>query len=173
MTVLKTWFYLIHAPRVTWEIALIKEQNRWQMSVVGHHSSVDKVVCKNVVTVQVGSGMRLSPTKWLTNTHDAQVSLAGLRQMHPLRWLPIDCCHPLCAAMTTSTGLSIPWCSSSMIYDIFLCDDCHPLFIVVWSSAAYHDDRHGQTMIACVAWRLTVRAPGIRRGYRPAPSLWE
>ena len=62
--------------------------------------------------------------------------------MHPLRWLPIDLRHRRCAAMTTSTGLSIPWCSPSLIYEVFLCDDYHPLFFVVWVSATYHDDRH-------------------------------
>ena len=39
-----------------------------------------------------------------------------------------------------------------------LCDDYYPLFLVVWSLAAYHDGRHRRTMIACDAWRLTVKA---------------
>ena len=76
--------------------------------------------------------------------------------MHLLRWLLIDLCHPRCAAMPISTGLSIPWCCPSMIYMVFICDDCHPLFPVVWSSVPYPNDRHGRTMIVCDAWRLTV-----------------
>ena len=45
-----------------------------------------------------------------------------------------------------------------MIYDVFLCGNYHPQFLVVWSLAAYHDDIRGWTMIACDAWRLTVKA---------------
>ena len=47
----------------------------------------------------------------------------------------------------------------------FLCDDYHPLFLAVWSSAALsrrqtwpnHDNLR----------RLTIKAPDVRRGYRP------
>ena len=56
--------------------------------------------------------------------------------------------------MTTSTGLSIPWCCLFMIYAVFLCDVSHPLLLAVFSSVAYHDDKHGGTMITCDAWRL-------------------
>ena len=62
------------------------------------------------------------------------------------------------AATMTSTGLSIPWCCTSTIYVVFLCDNYHSLFIVEWSSAAYHDVRYDRTrtMIACEAWRLSA-----------------
>ena len=50
----------------------------------------------------------------------------------------------------------------------FLWGDCHPLFLIVWSQTAYHDDRHGRITIACDAWLLTVKAPDVRRGYGPA-----
>ena len=46
----------------------------------------------------------------------------------PLQWSPINFCHLRCAPTTTMTGLSIPWCCLSMIYAVFLCDDCHLLF---------------------------------------------
>ena len=69
--------------------------------------------------------------------------------------------------MTRSTGLCIPWCCLSMIYEVFFYDNYHPLFFVVRFSAAYHDDRHVRTMTACNAWRLTVKVPDVRRGYRP------
>ena len=84
-----------------------------------------------------------------------------------VRWLPIDFCLPRRAVMTTSTGLSIRWCCLSMIYAVFLWDAYQPLFLVVWSSAAYHDDRHYLIMIACDACRLTINALGDRIGYRP------
>ena len=41
---------------------------------------------------------------------------------------------------------------------------CNP----VWSSAAYHSDRCGRTMITCDVWRFTAEAPGVRLGYWPA-----
>ena len=69
--------------------------------------------------------------------------------------------------MTTSTGLSILWCCPSMIHKVFVCDAYHPLFLAVWSSAAYHDDRHGRTMITYDVWRLTVKPPDLRWGYWP------
>ena len=56
-------------------------------------------------------------------------------------------------------------CSSDDIE--LVCDDCNPLFLVVWSLTAYHDNRHGQTMTACDAWRLTVRASDVWRGCTP------
>ena len=88
------------------------------------------------------------------------------RQMSPLWWLPIEFCRLRFAATTTMTGLSIPWCCPSMIHTVFLCDANHPLFLVVWSSVAYHDDRHGWTMIAWDASWLTVNALDVQRGYR-------
>ena len=52
----------------------------------------------------------------LTNKYPRHSDVVGvLRQMHPLRWLPTDLCHPQCAAMTASTGLSIRWRCPSMI----------------------------------------------------------
>ena len=36
-------------------------------------------------------------------------------QMNALRWLPIDLCRLRYAAITTSTGLSIPWCCPSTV----------------------------------------------------------
>ena len=57
-----------------------------------------------------------------------------------------------------------------MIYTVFICDDYHPLFLVVWSLAAYHDDRHGLTMIACDTWRLSVKDPGVRWRHRPVAT---
>ena len=91
-----------------------------------------------------------------------------LRLMHPLRWLPIDICHPRCAAITTSTGLSIPCCYPSMIYEVFLCDDCHSLFLVVWLFAAYHDaGRYGRPTITWDVWRLIIKVPDVRREYWP------
>ena len=84
--------------------------------------------------------------------------------MHPLWWLSID-------LLSSATGLSIPYCCPSMIYEVFLCDDYHPLFPVVLSSAAYHDDRHGWTMIACGTWWLTVNAPNVWRGHWPVAII--
>ena len=55
---------------------------------------------------------------------------------------------PQRGAMMTSTGTSIPWCCPSTIYAVYLCDAFHPRSPVVWSSAAYHGDRRGRTMIA-------------------------
>ena len=49
--------------------------------------------------------------------------------MDRMRWLPIDLCHPRCAAIATSTDLSISWCCASMIYEVFLCGDYHILFL--------------------------------------------
>ena len=77
--------------------------------------------------------------------------------MHPLWWLPIDLCHPWYTVVATLTGLSIPWCCPSMIYELFLCDDYHPQFLVICSLAAYHDGIYGQTMIACDTWQLTAK----------------
>ena len=78
-----------------------------------------------------------------------------------------DFCRLHCAAMMTSTFLSIPGCCPSMIYAVFLCDARHPLFLAVWSSAAYRNDRHGRTMIICDAWRLPIKVPDVRRRYWP------
>ena len=66
--------------------------------------------------------------------------------------------RPLSSAIRSTDDIdwpdkSIPLCCPSIIYKVFLCDDYHPLFLVVWYSAAYYDDRHGWTMIACDAWR--------------------
>ena len=69
------------------------------------------------------------PNKLLNNIYPWRPGVVGLlRQMNLPRWVPIDLCHPRCAAMTTSTGLSILWYCPSMIYDVFLCDDYHPLY---------------------------------------------
>ena len=38
-------------------------------------------------------------------------------------------------------------CCPFMIYPIFICVAYRPLSLVVWSSTAYHDDRHGRTII--------------------------
>ena len=94
---------------------------------------------------------------------DSQLASSLREDCQSRSGLFIGLCHPWYAAMT---GLSIPWYYPSIIYEVF-CDDSHPLFFVVWSSAAYHDNRHGWTMIACAAWGLTVKAPIIRREYRP------
>ena len=80
--------------------------------------------------------------------------------MPPLWRLPIGFCDPRCTATSTMTGLSIPWCCPSTIYAVFLCNVHHPLFLAVWSSAAYRDDRHGRTMVtdsksSCLARILT------------------
>ena len=107
-------------------------------------------------------------TASLINTRDAQASLG-----YSDKCLYCDGCRrPLSYAIRSNEdinwlAISIPWCYPSMIYEVFLCDHYHPLFLVVWSSAAYHDYRHGQTMIACDAWRLTVKASDVRRGYWP------
>ena len=69
------------------------------------------------------------------------------RLMHPLWWSPIDACHLQRVAMMTSTGSSIPWCCPSTIYAVYLRDAFRPRSPVVWSSAAYHSDIHGRTMI--------------------------
>ena len=85
--------------------------------------------------------------------------------MYLLRWLPIDLCHPRCAAMTTSTGLSIPWRCPSMIYVVFLCDACHPPFLEVWSSSPYHyglETRPNYDNLRCV----TVHIKSSRRPAR-------
>ena len=58
-------------------------------------------------------------------------------------------------AMMTLTGPFIPWCCPSTTYAVYLCDAFRPRSPVVWSSAAYHGNRHGRTMITCDAWRLT------------------
>ena len=55
----------------------------------------------------------------------------------------------------------------SMIYEVFIWDEYYPLFLVVWSSTAHRDDRHGRTMIACDAWQLKVKAPDVRPEYWP------
>ena len=66
----------------------------------------------------------------------------------------------------TSTGLSIPWCCLSMIYDVFLSYDYHPLFLVVC---------HHSSVLWQHTWpnydslqRLTVKAPDVWRGDWPA-----
>ena len=41
------------------------------------------------------------------------------------------------AAMTTSTGLSIPLCCPFTISAVFLCDAYHPVFLVVWQTWYY------------------------------------
>ena len=39
-------------------------------------------------------------------------------------------------------------------FTVFLCDDYHPPFPVVWFSPTCHVYRHGQTTITCDAWRF-------------------
>ena len=93
--------------------------------------------------------------------------------MHPLWWLPIDLRRPQCAAMTTSTGLSIFWYCPSVTYEVSLCDDDHPLFLVVWSSAAYRDDRHGRTRIVCDArWSIKLLAVGDDTDFSVSRPFW-
>ena len=77
-------------------------------------------------------------------------------QAPPLLWAPIDL-----------IGLSIPRCCPSMIYVVFLCNDYHLLFPEVWFLAAYHDGRHGLTVIICDTLQLIVRAPDVQRGCWP------
>ena len=83
-----------------------------------------------------------------------------LRQMHLLWWLPINLCHLWCAA--------IDWPVHSLMLSFHdlrgLCDDNYPPFLVVWSSPAYHDDRHGRPMIACDTRWLTVKVPDVQWG---------
>ena len=55
------------------------------------------------------------------------------------------------------TGLSILWCCPSINFLVFLCNDHHLLFRVVWFLAAYRDGRHDRTMIICAAWRLRIK----------------
>ena len=46
-----------------------------------------------------------------------------------------------------------------------LCDDCHPLFIVVCFSAAYDDGRRGRTMTTCDAGRMILTDDSKRAHY--------
>ena len=81
--------------------------------------------------------------KILINSHDGQALFCTQTDASTLMvalW---------CAATTIMTGLCIPCCFPSMIYAVFLCDDYHLLFPVVWFLAACHGGRHGQTMPTC------------------------
>ena len=64
--------------------------------------------------------------------------------------------HPRCAAMTTSTGLSNPWCCPSMIYAIFLCDACHPLFHFSEPTIIFHRIRSISRCLDMIVWNLIV-----------------
>ena len=52
-----------------------------------------------------------------------------------------------------------------------LCADCHPLFLVAWSLATYHDGRHGRAMINNLQW-LPIKAHDIWWGYLPVAILY-
>ena len=56
-----------------------------------------------------------------------------------------------------------------MVYVVFLCDVCWPLFHTVWLwfSSVYNYGRHFQAMVTCNTWQFTVKAPDVQRGYFP------
>ena len=87
-----------------------------------------------------------------------------LRQTSPMQRSPIDFCPMRCAATTTMTGLSIPWCCSSTSNVVSLCDDYNLLFPVVWILVARRDDIHDRTTITCNVWQ---KNPDVRRRYWP------
>ena len=78
------------------------------------------------------------------------------RQMPQLWWSPIDTCPLQCRAHIDWP--IHPWCCPSTIYAVYLSDAFRPRSPVVWSSTAYHGNRHCRTMITCDAWRLTAEA---------------
>ena len=82
------------------------------------------------------------------------------------------------AVMTAHRLLSSAMRSDDDILDVVLHDlrslrlwRLPSTVLVVWSSAAYHDDKHGWTMITWNAWRLTVKAPDVRRGHWPVATF--
>ena len=85
----------------------------------------------------------------LTNTHDAQGSLGYSDRCLHCNDHPIKFCCLWCAAMTKIKLLTCSFRSivPTMIYVVFLYDDYHLLFPVVWFLAAYHDYRHGRKII--------------------------
>ena len=61
------------------------------------------------------------------------------------------------AAAMTVAGLSIPWCCLFMICAVFMCDNYHLLFPMVWFLSAYHDGTHGRTMTTHDGVQLKVK----------------
>ena len=62
----------------------------------------------------------------------------------------------------------------STTYAVYLSDAFRPRSPVVWSSPAYHGDRHGRTMITCDAWLMIDPRSSTMCGRRAArsPLLW-
>ena len=91
-----------------------------------------------------------------------------LRQMPQPRWSPINCCRLRCAA-TTMSGLSIPWCCTSMIYVVFLCNDYHSMFTAVrfFGSVSWRQIWPNYDNL----WRLTIKVPDVQWRYWPVTIL--